>query len=173
MRLTGSLIILMFEEEETLLRNWSYWLGNILFLYESPKLRRRLDLNVIVAVNQWRILGLQEKAMVVMRKKNRERNKRMDWRVLELESGMVEENIGLLQRDEEVRCYSIDLLAECEVRNDGQHETIEANDVCGPNERGPRGRANTTEVIELGGRIRKVRQISEILVSVEPQDLSR
>ncbi|KAK8640197.1 hypothetical protein V6N13_007956 [Hibiscus sabdariffa] len=65
-----------------------------------------------------------------------EGNMRVVWQVLESESGMAEENIGLIQRDEEMRCCTVDLLTECEVRNEGQQSTIAANEMCSPTESG-------------------------------------
>ncbi|KAK9011497.1 hypothetical protein V6N11_044345 [Hibiscus sabdariffa] len=76
-----------------------------------------------------------------------EGNKRVDWQVLEHDSGIAEEYIGMIQRDNE-----------------------ETN-VGSPMGSGPKGRAKLSDVIEIGGEQHKVRQLSAILMSeVPPKD---
>ncbi|KAK8669581.1 hypothetical protein V6N13_107007 [Hibiscus sabdariffa] len=99
-----------------------------------------------------------------------EGNKMVDWCVIESDSGMAEENIGLVQCDEEVQCNAVDLSAECGVQNSVQQATIEETDVCSPTDHGPRCRAKIVEVIDFGGQQRKVRQLSEILMSAVPPE---
>ncbi|KAK8569149.1 hypothetical protein V6N12_007681 [Hibiscus sabdariffa] len=84
-----------------------------------------------------------------------EGNKMVDWCVIESDSGMAEENIGLVQCDEEVQCNAVDLSAECGVQNSVQQATIEETDVCSPTDHGPRCRAKIVEVIDFGGQQRK------------------
>ncbi|KAK8549180.1 hypothetical protein V6N13_063576 [Hibiscus sabdariffa] len=71
-----------------------------------------------------------------------------------------------LERDEEVR-YS-DVPAECGLREEIQVRASEDVVVNNPTSRGPSNRITLAEVIEYRGQQRKVRQISEVLLSEIP-----
>ncbi|KAK8554033.1 hypothetical protein V6N12_031011 [Hibiscus sabdariffa] len=100
-----------------------------------------------------------------------EENKRVDWRVLEHDSGIAEEDIGMIQRDNEV-CYSgMDLSEACGIQRDDQKILSKETHVGSPTGSGPKDRAKLSDVIKIGGHQRKVRQLSEILMSeVPPED---
>ncbi|KAK8594015.1 hypothetical protein V6N11_001739 [Hibiscus sabdariffa] len=67
-----------------------------------------------------------------------ETNKLVDWHVMETASWMANENIGMVQRDEEVR-YS-DVSAECGLREEIQVRASEDVVVNNPTSRGPSNR---------------------------------
>ncbi|KAK8689637.1 hypothetical protein V6N13_088350 [Hibiscus sabdariffa] len=92
-----------------------------------------------------------------------EANKLVHWHVMETASWMADENIGMVQRDEEVRYSNVS--AECVLREEIQVRVSEDAVVNSPFSRGPSNRAPLAEVIEHRGQQRKVRQISEVLLS--------
>ncbi|KAK8608779.1 hypothetical protein V6N13_024192 [Hibiscus sabdariffa] len=95
-----------------------------------------------------------------------EDNKVVDWRVMETASWMMDENVGMVQRDEEVR--DNDVSAECGLRDELHVQTTKDADVISPICNGPSNRVNITEVIEYRGQQRKVRRISDVLLSEIP-----
>ncbi|KAK8625971.1 hypothetical protein V6N13_133628 [Hibiscus sabdariffa] len=95
-----------------------------------------------------------------------EDNKVVDWRVMETASWMIDENIEMVQRDEEVR--DSDVSAECGLRDDLPVRATKDADVISPICNGPSNRVNLTEVIEYKGQQRKVRRISDVLLSEIP-----
>ncbi|KAK8508938.1 hypothetical protein V6N12_058083 [Hibiscus sabdariffa] len=82
-----------------------------------------------------------------------EDNKVVDWRVMETASWMIDENIEMVQRDEEVR--DSDVSAECGLRDDLPVRATKDADVISPICNGPSNRVNLTEVIEYKGQQRK------------------
>ncbi|KAK8669357.1 hypothetical protein V6N13_106790 [Hibiscus sabdariffa] len=100
-----------------------------------------------------------------------EGNKRVHWWVLEHDSGIGEEDIGMIQRDNEVCCSRMDLSEACRIQIDDQQILSKETNVGIPTGSGPKGRAKLSDVIEIDGQQRKVRQLSEILMSeVPPKD---
>ncbi|KAK8696531.1 hypothetical protein V6N13_001665 [Hibiscus sabdariffa] len=99
-------------------------------------------------------------------------NKRVDWRVLEHDSGIAEEDIGMIRRDNEV-CYSgMDFSKACGIQRDDQQILSKKTHVGSTTSSGPKDRAKLSDVIEIGGHQRKVRQLFEILTSeVPPEDI--
>ncbi|KAL4283707.1 hypothetical protein GQ457_16G016660 [Hibiscus cannabinus] len=95
-----------------------------------------------------------------------EDNKVVDWRVMETASWMMDENVGMMQRDEEVR--DNDVSAECGLRDELPVQTTKDADVISPICNGPSNRVNITKVIEYRGQQRKVRRISYVLLSEIP-----
>ncbi|KAK8568909.1 hypothetical protein V6N12_007444 [Hibiscus sabdariffa] len=94
-----------------------------------------------------------------------EGNKRVHWWVLEHDSGIGEEDIGMIQRDNEVCCSRMDLSEACRIQIDDQQILSKETNVGIPTGSGPKGRAKLSDVIEIDGQQRKVRQLSEILMS--------
>ncbi|KAK8478408.1 hypothetical protein V6N13_009837 [Hibiscus sabdariffa] len=66
-----------------------------------------------------------------------EENKVEDWRVMETTSWMAEEDIGLIHRDEELRCSAVNLSEECELGEEGQAESTAKSVANSPSRDGP------------------------------------
>ncbi|KAK8597040.1 hypothetical protein V6N12_065517 [Hibiscus sabdariffa] len=82
-------------------------------------------------------------------------NKRVDWRVLEHDSGIAEEDIGMIRRDNEV-CYSgMDFSKACGIQRDDQQILSKKTHVGSTTSSGPKDRAKLSDVIEIGGHQRK------------------
>ncbi|KAK8594022.1 hypothetical protein V6N12_046093 [Hibiscus sabdariffa] len=81
-------------------------------------------------------------------------NKLADFRVMETASWMANENIGMVQRDEEVR-YN-DVLVEYGLPEEIQVRASEDAVVNNPTSRGPSNMVTLAEVIEYRGQQRKV-----------------
>ncbi|KAL4278224.1 hypothetical protein GQ457_03G019690 [Hibiscus cannabinus] len=95
-----------------------------------------------------------------------EDNKVVDWCAMETASWMADENIGMVQRDEEV--HDSDVSAECGLRDELLVRAKKDVDLISPICNGPSNRVNLTEVIEYRGQQRKVRKISDVLLSEVP-----
>ncbi|KAK8485599.1 hypothetical protein V6N11_013627 [Hibiscus sabdariffa] len=86
---------------------------------------------------------------------------------METASWMMDENVGMVQRDEEVR--DNDVSAECGIAGMSYMcKQPKDADVISPICNGPSNRVNITEVIEYRGQQRKVRRISDVLLSEIP-----
>ncbi|KAK8624171.1 hypothetical protein V6N13_065524 [Hibiscus sabdariffa] len=66
-----------------------------------------------------------------------EENKVEDWRVMETNSWMAGEDIGLIQRDEEQRCSVVNLSDECDLREEGQADSAAKSVSNSPRSDGP------------------------------------
>ncbi|KAK8976543.1 hypothetical protein V6N11_049200 [Hibiscus sabdariffa] len=73
------------------------------------------------------------------------------------DSGIAEEDIGMIQRDNEVCCSGMDLSEECGIQIDDQQILSKETNVGSPMGSGPKGRAKLSNVIEIGIEQRKVR----------------
>ncbi|KAK9024995.1 hypothetical protein V6N11_064896 [Hibiscus sabdariffa] len=94
-----------------------------------------------------------------------EGNTQVDLRVRDTASWMTEEAIGIIERDDEQRCTAMDLSAECEFSRARQVILEDKSVAVSPINRGPQDKAKLADVIEYGGQQRKVRQLSEILMT--------
>ncbi|KAK8987470.1 hypothetical protein V6N11_027221 [Hibiscus sabdariffa] len=104
-------------------------------------------------------------------------NKRDDLRVMTSMSDMLEENIGLVNRDEVYHCSFSDFAEAYGLRVGGNdldlgpivHEgVVESKGVVSPITSGPicdLPRVNAAETIELNGRQRKIRLVSDVLMN--------
>ncbi|KAK8562614.1 hypothetical protein V6N12_010688 [Hibiscus sabdariffa] len=96
--------------------------------------------------------SIQSKALNSMEMERMwEGNKRVDLRMRDTASWMAEEAIGIIERDEELRCSAMDLSAKCEIREEMQVISTGRSVASSPINRGPQYRAKLAEVIEYGG----------------------
>ncbi|KAK8589521.1 hypothetical protein V6N12_023915 [Hibiscus sabdariffa] len=90
-----------------------------------------------------------------------EANKLVHWHVMETASWMADENIGMVQRDEEVRYSNVS--AECVLREEIQVRVSEDAVVNSPFSRGPSNRAPLAERDGTDSLVLKMREMKRVL----------